>query len=275
MADSTHYVIRGGLEGRERLRLLARVMHTSSMALFDRLECRAGLACVDVGCGGGDATFELARRVDPDGTVVGLDIDETKLQLARTEAAQQGVSNVDFRLADIREAGALDARSFDIVYSRFLLTHLSDPASAVSAFYKHLRPGGMVGVEDIDFSGYFTYPESKAFRRYHELYCATVVRRGGDPNIGRRLPGLLKHGGFEAIGVSVVQPIATEGEAKLINPVTMENIADAVLADGLASPQEIQEVVRELYEFAANPDTVAGVPRVVQVWGRRPYTGSA
>jgi len=59
MADSAHYVIRGGLEGRERLRLLARVMQTSSMALFDRLGCRDGLACVDVGCGGGDATFEL------------------------------------------------------------------------------------------------------------------------------------------------------------------------------------------------------------------------
>jgi hypothetical protein len=50
----------------------------------------------------------------------------------------------------------------------------------------------------------------------------------------------------------------------------MENIASAVLADGLASQHEIDEVVRELYEFASNPNTVAGMPRVVQAWGRRP-----
>lgn len=66
-----------GLEGRERLRVLARVMHASSMSLFDRLGLSDGLACLDVGCGGGDATLELARRVGPRGTVVGVDIDRT------------------------------------------------------------------------------------------------------------------------------------------------------------------------------------------------------
>ena len=268
MADSTHYVIRGGLEGRERLRVLARVMRTSSMSLFDRLDLRDGLTCLDVGCGGGDATLEVARRVAPRGRVVGIDIDAVKLEIARSEAAQQAVPNVEFRLADIREGNAFG--TFDVVYARFLLTHLSDPAAVVSAFYRHLRPGGRVALEDIDFSGYFTYPESKAFRRYHELYCATVAQRGGDPNIGPRLPELLKQGGFQDVGVAIAQPVGMEGEVKLLNPLTMENIASAVLADGLASQHEIDEVVRELYEFATNPNTVAGTPRVVQAWGRRP-----
>jgi SAM-dependent methyltransferase len=243
-------------------------MRTSSMSLFDRLGLRDGAICLDVGCGGGDGTLELARRVAPTGRVVGVDIDETKLQIARAEAAEQGVRNVEFRLADIREGNALG--TFDVGYARFLLTHLSDPASVVTAFYRHLRPGGRIGLEDIDFSGYFTYPESKAFRRYHELYCATVARRGGDPNIGPRLPALLKHGGFEDVGVAIAQPVGTEGEVKLLNPLTMENIASAVLADGLASQLEIDDVVRELYEFANDPNTVAGTPRVVQAWGRRP-----
>jgi hypothetical protein len=50
---------------------------------------------------------------------------------------------------------------------------------------------------------------------------------------------------------------------------TLENIAGAVLADGLASQEEIDEVARELYEFAAAPDTLAGTPRIIQAWGRR------
>ena len=267
MVESRHYVIRGGPEGRERLRILARVMHESSTSLFDRLGLRSGLTCLDAGCGGGDATLELARRVAPDGRVVGVDIDERKLEFARIEAQQQGVGNVEYRLFDIHETPG--APAFDVVYSRFLLTHLSDPAGAVNAFYRHLRPGGVVGIEDIDFSGHFTYPESKAFQRYHELYCAAVIRRSGDPNIGPRLPGMLKQCGFADIGVAVAQPIGMQGEAKLLNPLTMENIADAVLEEGLASREEIDEVVRELYAFAADPDTLAGLPRVIQAWGRR------
>jgi ubiquinone/menaquinone biosynthesis C-methylase UbiE len=267
MSNTTHYVIRGGLEGRERLRVLSRVMHATTMALFDRLEVQSGLNCLDVGCGGGDITLALARRVAPGGMVVGLDIDDEKLRIARLEAEQQGIDNVEFRAGDIRDAEATPV--FDFVYARFLLTHLSDPASAIGAFYQHLRPGGAAIVEDVDFSGHFTYPESKAFRRYHELYCATVIRRGGDPNIGPRLPSLLQQSGFAEVGVGLVQPIAMQGEAKLLTPLTMENIVGAVVADGLASQQEIDEVIRELYEFAAAPDTLAGTPRVIQAWGRR------
>lgn len=156
------------------------------------------------------------------------------------------------------------------MYSRFLLTHLSDPANAVSAFSRHLRPGGLVPVEHIDFDGCFAFPASKAFARFRELYCAVVRGRGGDPNIGPRLPLLLEQCGLENVDACVVQPIGTRGEVKLMNPLTMENIADATMQDGLATRAEIDHIVRELYEFAEDPKTITGLPRVVQAWGRRP-----
>lgn len=268
MADVTHYVIRGGIEGRERLRVLGRVMHATSSALFARLGVREGVACLDAGCGGGDVTLTLARTVGSRGRVVGVDIDEAKLAIARDEASQLGLTNVDFRTLDMRDEPA--AGEFDFVYSRFLLTHLSDPAAALRTMFASLRPGGQIAVEDIDFSGHFTYPRSEAFDRYHALYCATVTRRGGDPNIGPRLPFLLRECGFVDVGVSIVQPVAMTGETKLINPLTMENIAGAVLEDGLATGEEIDRIVRELYDQAADPNTIAGTPRVVQAWGRRP-----
>ena len=268
MADTSHYAIRGGLEGRERLRVLARIMHPSTSGLFDRLGVANGQHCLDVGCGGGDVTLALARRVAPQGSVVGVDIDDAKLAIARTEAAQEGASNIDFRHGDIR-VDPIDA-TFDIVYARFLLTHLSDPAAAVGVFYAHVKRGGTLIVEDIDFSGYFTHPACKAFERYRELYCSTVARRGGNPNIGPRLPSLLLQNGFTAVEVAAVQHVAMEGEVKLINALTMENIAGAVLADGLASQADIDDIVRELYDYAADPRTVCGTPRIVQAWGRRP-----
>ena len=268
MGDTSHYAIRGGVQGRERLRVLSRVMHGCSSALLDRLALRDGLSCLDVGCGGGDTTLELARRVAPNGHAVGADIDETKLALARDEAAQQGIANVDFRMLDVRASDAVLV--FDRVYARFLLTHLSDPAGAVNALRRHLRPGGLVAVEDIDFDGSVAFPPSPALTRYRELYCAVVRKRGGDPNIGPRLPLLLDAAGFEDVGVNVVQPLGTHGDVKLINALTMENIADAAIGDGLATREEADAIVRELYEFAADPHTITGLPRVVQSWGRVP-----
>ncbi len=268
MTDNGHYAIRGGVAGRQRLKVLSRVLHPSTSALFDRLGIREGMTCLDVGCGSGDVTLDLAMRVGPRGRAVGFDIDETKLDLARQESEERGIRNVEFRTLDIRTQDA--GPGFDVVYSRFLLTHLDDPAGVVASFHRHVCPGGLLIVEDTDFSGHFTYPASPAFHRYSELYYAVVRGRGGDPDIGPRLPILLADGGFEAVDLAVVQPIGTRGEVKLLNPLTMENIADAVIQDGLASREEIGAVIRELYEFAENPRTVAGLPRIVQAWGRRP-----
>ena len=267
MTATGHYVIRGGIEGRERLRVVSRVMQPTTMTLLDQLGLRDGHLCADVGCGGGEVALELARRVAPTGKVIGVDIDQTKLDLVRIDAMRQGVENVEFRAADVR--ASVDDLQFDVIYSRFLLTHLHDPPAVLRSFHQSMRPGGLVAVEDIDFSGYCTYPESPAFKRYHELYCATVTRRGGDPNIGPRLPALLRQAGFENLGVRVVQPMALAGDPKLLTPLTMENIAGAVIEDGLASSDEIAEIVAALYAFAADPDTLAGAPRVVQAWARR------
>ena len=260
-------MIRGGLKGRERLKLLARIMHASTAALFDRAGLAPGLKCLEIGCGSGDMSIELARRVGPNGHVLAVDIDDTKIELARQEAAQLKVGNIEFRWLDIRASDLTAA--FDVVYARFLLTHLSEPDSVVALIRRLLKPGGLIILEDIDFSGHFVYPESAAFNRYHELYCAVVGRRGGNPNIGPQLPLLLRQNGFEHIQVSVVQPMGLDGEVKTITPVTLENIAEAVIQENLATREEISTLVRELYDFVASPETLAGVPRVVQTWARR------
>ena len=267
MTNPQSYAIRGGIEGRERLRILSRVMYESSSSLLERLELRDAFRCLDAGCGGGDMTLELARRVGPTGNATGIDRDEAKIEIARQEAREQGIANVEYLTADIREACA--QREFDVVYARFLLTHLRNPKEVVSSFHECLSRNGKLAIEDIDFSGHFTYPTSPAFDRYHELYCTVVRRNGGDPDIGPRLPTLVKECGFDDVQVSIVQPMALTGETKLITPITLQNIAPAVLEQQLASKEELEELTQELYDLAADQTTLAGLPRVVQVSARR------
>jgi ubiquinone/menaquinone biosynthesis C-methylase UbiE len=271
-AGGSPYIIRGGLSGRERLRVISRVMQPTTQALLDRVGVPEGAQCLDAGCGGGDVALELAARAGAAGRVVGIDFDEEKLATARTEAAAAG-SSVEYRRADVTtdDLGA----GFDVVYTRFLLTHLRDPAGACDRLRRALRPGGAVAVEDIDYSGSFSHPDSPAYRRYCEVYVATARARGVDPHIGPRLPALLRDAGFEQVRVSVVQPVGvapdgSEGDAKLGCALTLENIADAAVAAGVAQREELDRVTDELYRLAADAVTLLSFPRMVQAWARRP-----
>jgi ubiquinone/menaquinone biosynthesis C-methylase UbiE len=262
------YIIRGGIEGRERLRILSRVMQPSTHSVLRRAGVQPGMSCLEVGSGSGDVAFDLAHMVGPSGQVVGIDTDETKLDLARREAEAQGIVNVEFRFGDITKDDP--ASEFDLVHTRFVLTHLPDPLEATRRMRRALKPGGIIVVEDIDFRGYFCDPECPALWRYVELYSQAVARRGGDANIGPRLPGLLSEAGFEHVEMNVVQPAGTIGEVKLLTPITMQNIADAVLNEGLATAAEIERIVDELYVYARTPGTVGCIPRIVEAWGRNP-----
>src|SRR5262245_32221231 len=131
------YVIRGGVEGRERLRLLSEVMASSTRALLAEVGVPGGSLCLDLGCGGGDVTRELARAAGPGGRVIGVDVDEVKLDIARLESTNQGISNVVFEVRDVTEWEPVE--SFDVVFARFLLTHLADPGRVLSNMRRHIR----------------------------------------------------------------------------------------------------------------------------------------
>jgi ubiquinone/menaquinone biosynthesis C-methylase UbiE len=142
-------------------------MRPALLRLFDHVDVHEGMRCLDVGCGGGDVSYDLARIVGPAGAVVGTDLDETKLEIVRKEAASQQLLNVEARFADAVDA--LPAGYFDFAFARFLLTHVPDPRSVLRSMYAALRSGGMLAVVDIDFSGYFSYPECPAVTRYVAL----------------------------------------------------------------------------------------------------------
>ncbi len=264
-----HYVIRGGLAGGERLRLMSRVLQRTTGALLDRVALADGMHCLDVGCGAGDVTVEIARRIAPRGIVIGIDLDAVKLGLAREHAMQSDVASVaSFMIGDIRRD--LPSGPFDLIYARFVLSHLNHPEKLIDTFHRHLRPGGRLVLEDADFSSYFAYPECAAFDAHRELLTSAMRRRGGDPEIGRRLPLMLNDAGFDAVGVEVVQPMGLEGEVKLLAPLTTENMIDSLVREGLESQMTIDRIVTDLYAFARDPRTLMGVPRIVQAWGARP-----
>jgi SAM-dependent methyltransferase len=263
------YVIRGGSEGRERLRALARLLVPTTDALFDRIGIPADARCLDVGCGGGDVTVALAGRV-PNGRVLGTDLDATQLDLARAEARAAGLTNVEYRVADVMAPSVDEDRgAYDVIYVRFLLTHLPDPEVAVANVTAGLAPGGVLIVEDIDFRGHFCDPDVPSFWRMVDWYTRVVQGRGCDPNIGPRLPGLLRRAGLADVDLHVIQPAGYSTDLKSLQALTLERIADAVLGARIVELAEFEATVDELYAAARDDDVLLSLPRIVQTWGRR------
>lgn len=261
------YVLRGGDQGAERLRLLASVKWPTTKLLLDRAGLRPGMRCLDVGCGIGAVTLHLAEAVQPAGRVTGIDCDERCLELARSEAQRLGY-DVEFRTG---RAGDLQDRSaYDLVFGRFLLTHLHEPEPALRAMVHAARPGGVVVVEDIQFAGHFSYPACPAFERYVTLYQEVVRHKGSDPNIGPRLPGMFLDAGATDVEFEVIQPSFRQGPGKQMAAVTMEHIREAVVETGLASNEEINGLIQEMNAFVDDPRTVLSLPRIFQVWGKKP-----
>ncbi len=197
---------------------------------------------------------------------MGIDLGQTVLELAAKAAGDVGLTNIEFRHAD---ATHLEAASYDVVYARSLLRHVPNPAAVVAAMAAALRPGGALILEDNDFGGYLWYPPSTALERYVNIYRETVHRRGGNSDIGPALPSLLLNAGLRHVQVVVYQACALEGEIKLITPLTLDRIANAAIAEGIATRDELADLVADLDRYAADPTTLLSLPRVVQTWGRQ------
>ena len=98
------------------------------LAAMERLAPASGEQVLDVGCGCGDTSLELARRVGPEGGVLGLDISAPMLEVARSRAETAGLRNLTFHEADAQTASLPGDR--DAVFSRFGVMFFADPAAA-------------------------------------------------------------------------------------------------------------------------------------------------
>jgi SAM-dependent methyltransferase len=110
------------------------------LAAMDRLAPAPGETLLDVGCGCGDTSLELARRVGAEGGVLGLDISVPMLEVARQRAAAAGARGLEFREADAQTAALPGGR--DAVFSRFGVMFFSDPVAAFCNLRSALKPGG-------------------------------------------------------------------------------------------------------------------------------------
>ncbi|HEY1331511.1 MAG TPA: class I SAM-dependent methyltransferase [Actinomycetota bacterium] len=263
----TDYVIRGGERGYERLQLLARSRWADTAALFERAGIGPGMRCLDLGCGGGAVTLEIAKLIAPHGSIVGVDMDEVKLALARRASETQGLDNVEFRAQDVGEWN--EPGAYDFVYSRFLLQHLRDPGDLLRRMWAAVGDGGVLAVEDADFDGWACHPPNEGFEFFLRIWAQVLQRRGGDHAFGRKLYGHFRALGIPDPHVTLACPVNVTGENKTLAWSTLEAATEAITDEGIATDEELAAALADLARFTEDPSTLTCGPRVFQVWSRR------
>ena len=236
-------------------------------ALLDAIGVQPGWACLDVGCGDGQVSVELARRVGRTGRVMGVDSDAQAIELAR-EAAEASEAPVTFVCCDIRELR--ETEHFELAYARLVLSHLTDPAAALRAMHVALRPGGVVAVEDLFTGTLRADPPAAAIDQLQKVYSATVRHHGGDPTIGPRLVAMVTASGFEDVREIVVTNPMTTVDQKLFIVELLDNMRPAIVGAEAATESELDEIRAGLERSARDPGSVFYQAQIHQVWGFRP-----
>ncbi|RYY96806.1 MAG: methyltransferase domain-containing protein [Chitinophagaceae bacterium] len=262
------YIIAGGVSGKERLALLGSILNEGTLALLQRLRPGPVKHFLDLGCGGGSLSIAVARSGYAR-QVTGIDFDENIVALARADAGAQELKQVTFVAGDATTLVETNTRN--VVYARFLLSHLTDPLAALQKMTRALRPGGLLLVEDVDFAGHFCEPGNNAFARYVELYERSARANGQDPDIGRRLPALLPKAGLQDVGFDLVQPVFQSGPGKMMAYHTLDKIGATLLHEGLTSATELQDLHTALLAFTEDPNSLISMPRIFRVWGTKGF----
>ena len=220
---------------------------------------RPGMRLLDVGCGPGSITLDLAAAIAP-GEAVGVDIAPVQVERARALAAERGVGNVRFEAADAYALPFPDA-AFDAVNANALLQHLGEPVRALREFRRVLRPGGLAAVTDPDWSTWLIEPATPLLDLLRAWRLQVYAHNGGDAGYARHQRRLLLAAGFARAECRVgVREFGTpEGvqEHTRIFAEQLRAFAPTIVQAGFADAATVEAVAEELRAWGERPDATA------------------
>ncbi len=246
-----------------------RTAENSAAYLLPRLE--AGQDLLDVGCGPGTITADLAARVAP-GRVVGIDAAPGVLEAAAEFGRAAGAANLRFAPGDVYHLGFDDA-SFDVVHAHQVLQHLTRPVEALGEMRRVLRPGGTLAVRDGDYATFAWSPGDPLLDRWLELYHQVARRNGAEPDAGRHLLGWARRAGFsDLVATSSTWTFADPDRTRWWGALWADRVqfsafADQAAAYALSDPGELAAIAGAWRRWAEAPDAFFATLHV-EVLGR-------
>jgi len=258
----------------ERLGVQHRLWVDTATALWREAGIGPGSRALDVGCGPGYASLDLAQLVGRTGRVVGIDLSERFIAEATRRAGALGLEQASFRTGDLAELAIVageDADGFDAVYARWVLCFTPDTAGVVARIADQLRPGGRLVVQD-----YFNYramtagPHDPRFEPFREATEKSWRAGGGDPDVVGKLPRILAGLGFELETMRAHQRVCRPGEAMWAWPDTwIRSFAPRLVAGGFMAESDLAGLTELWAEMSGDPSRFLVPPPVWDLIARK------
>ncbi len=231
-----------------------------------------GTSLLDVGCGPGTITVDLARRVEP-GLVVGIDREPAVVAAATASYPAAAHPNLRFVTADVYGLD-LDDESFDVVFAHQVLQHLTDPVAALREMRRVLRVGGLLAVRDADYGAFTWFPADPALDEWLDVYHRLTRVNRAEADGGRHLAHWVRRAGFDDRTVTSSNwTYATADERAWwgglwADRVTSSDFATQALETGVVSSAQLARFADAFRRWAQERDGLFLVPSV-EVLARR------
>ncbi len=215
----------------------------------------AGSLVLEAGCGVGAQTVILAAN-SPRAAFTSIDISGESLAEARRQVRAAARANVTFQRADLFDLPFAPA-CFDHVFVCFVLEHLPDPAGALRALIRVIKPGGSITVIEGDHGSAYFHPDSGHARR--AIQCLIDLQRqgGGDSLIGRQLYPLLVQAGYRDVQVSprmvyadATRPALADGFTRKTFTAMVEGVGEQAVGRGLMDAASWAAGIKDLHRAA-------------------------
>ena len=239
-----------------------RTVANSAAHVMDRFV--PGVSVLDVGCGPGTITADIAARVAP-GIVVGVDASADVIALAAADAGRLGLTNVRFVVGDARALDFPDD-SFDVVHAHQTLQHVADPVRVLREMFRVTTSGGVVAARDADYGGMFWTPPSPGLDEWMATNQAVHRSNGGDPDAGRSMRSWAMAAGFDDISCTgSMWAYGTDEErgwwgGLWADRVLQSAFGQQAVALGITDDAGLQRMSAAWREWAATPTGWFGVP---------------
>ncbi len=224
---------------------------------------RPGMDLLDVGCGPGTITLDLARLVTP-GRVLGVDTAGEIVEQAQRRASEQGDDTTRFETGDVYRLDQPDD-SFDVVHAHQVLQHLTDPVAALREMRRVCRPGGLVAVRDSDYATMTWFPANGGLTDWLDLYHRVARGNNAEPDAGRELRSWALQAGFDDVRCSAsAWTFSTPAERAWWGGLWADRclhsaFAAQALAGGHATESQLTDIAAAWQAWAAVDDAWFGI----------------
>jgi len=240
--ERNEYVLGTQDAERRRLGFQHRLWSRYATDAWEAARFRPGHHLLDLGCGPGFATTELAQLVGVTGRVLGIDASDRFIEYLRRRAAAIGLPQIEAQVGDVLKMN-LPACSLDGAYARWVLCFVSDPQRVIDSVAAAIKPGGVFVLQDYyDYTGVAICPTRPVVRKVFDAVDKSWRMRGGDPDIGQRLPSMLGRAGFDVVRIEPIVRSARPGTALWDWPTTFfANYLPALIEMNLITPADADE----------------------------------